>query len=527
MLFGIAAESALAATSLDEAMTKVHLYPKGMGTQLLVWNTIIADDFTPKMIMYRADDGAEYPAYCLQPNRDGVNSGFEYDVGVDDALSGPQVWGAIANGYPFKTPAELGLATEYQAYYATKMAIWALVHYLYADIDKWTANGTQNEPVLAAMKAIYNAGKSTTSIPQNGGSVTATPNVPVARLDSIDENYYSQTFTVSPSAAYTVALGAGAPVGSKITDEQNNAKTDFQSGEKFKVLVPVTGPESGGSFSLNLTAKGSADAILWGHSYNEDTQDYAVVAKGLSQDSQATATYARDPGETPPPSDPPSSDPQYGGLKILKYDNATGKLIAGALFEVRGIDETNHTILFQVKASAGAALPGVEDGVIIETSDRQISVRGLPLGKYQITELSPPPNYDVSPDEPNPKIVEVQAASEATVYPQVAFRNNPFGRLRIAKIDAVTGKPVARVWLRIRNPITGFDVTRKTDNSGIIELGDLPQGNYEVSEVNSGSDYELSDKVLVVPVRWGQLSEVTFDNEPHTTVELMKNKLKN
>jgi uncharacterized surface anchored protein len=146
----------------------------------------------------------------------------------------------------------------------------------------------------------------------------------------------------------------------------------------------------------------------------------------------------------------------------------------------------------------------------------------LPLGKYQITEIAPPPNYDVSPDDPNPKIVEVQAASEATVYPQVAFRNNPFGSLRIVKIDAVTGKPVPNVWLRIRNPTTGFDVTRKTDNSGIIELGDLPQGNYEVSEVNSGSDYELSDKVLVVPVRWGQLSEVTFDNEPHTTIELLK-----
>ncbi|MDR0818456.1 MAG: Cys-Gln thioester bond-forming surface protein [Oscillospiraceae bacterium] len=440
MFISITAEIALAANSLEEAMEKVSLYKKSdehiryispYGTE--------AEDFYAIFVVHRADDGTELPAYCINPNKKGVGGStgiVTMDVDIDspitDHAQGLHILGAIANGYPNKTPTELGLQSEYEAFSATKYAIWIMITTAetYKNPNNWQINAASSDPaacqrVLDAMRQIYAAGMATTTAPT----------------------------------------------------------------------------------SVKATA-------MWGKSYNEETQDYVVTTYKVEVEPTPTPT------PTPPiVSDPP---PVSGGLKILKYDNVTSFLVPGALFEVRGIDPTNNTILFQVQASAGAALPGVENGAIVETSNGQISVRGLPLGKYQITELSPPPNYDVSPNDLNPKIVEVQAESDASVYPQAIFRNNPFGRLLLTKIDAVTGAKVPGIWLRIRNPITGFDVTRQTNSGGIIELGDLPQGNYEVSEVNSGSDYELSDKVLVVPIRWGEVSEAVFNNEPHTSLELSK-----
>ena len=71
ILSGIAV---LAGTSLDTALNKVNLYVKqDAGAQLLTWKGIIdAENFAPAIIVYRAEDGKEYPAYCANPNRPGV-----------------------------------------------------------------------------------------------------------------------------------------------------------------------------------------------------------------------------------------------------------------------------------------------------------------------------------------------------------------------------------------------------------------------------------------------------------------------
>ena len=58
-----------AGTSLENALNKVHLYVKeGKGQQLLTWKGVIdADNFAPAIIVYRSEDGNEYPAYrCVQ-----------------------------------------------------------------------------------------------------------------------------------------------------------------------------------------------------------------------------------------------------------------------------------------------------------------------------------------------------------------------------------------------------------------------------------------------------------------------------
>lgn len=143
---------AFAGSSLEDALNKVNLYVKqDKGAQLLTWKGVIdAKNFAPAVIVYRAEDGKEYPAFCANPNRPGVEdiSAKKYDVDADRLDSDPAVWGVITNGYPYKTPQELGVKTDYEAYYATKMAVWAVVHKNYSNLNDWKANGSHNAQVL-------------------------------------------------------------------------------------------------------------------------------------------------------------------------------------------------------------------------------------------------------------------------------------------------------------------------------------------------------------------------------------------
>ena len=137
MLLLTSGVTVFAGDSLETALNKVNLYIKqDKGPQLLTWKGIIdAENFAPAVIVYRTEDGQELPAYCANPNRPGVEDLVvkTYDVDVDQLDTDPHVWGVITNGYPYKSPQELGVSTDYEAYYATKMAVWATVHDNYSN----------------------------------------------------------------------------------------------------------------------------------------------------------------------------------------------------------------------------------------------------------------------------------------------------------------------------------------------------------------------------------------------------------
>ena len=72
-------------------------------------------------------DGVEYPVYCLNKGKKGVEAGFEYTVDVNQLISNQKVWRAIINGYPYKSISELGCNTEEEAYLATKQAVYCML----------------------------------------------------------------------------------------------------------------------------------------------------------------------------------------------------------------------------------------------------------------------------------------------------------------------------------------------------------------------------------------------------------------
>jgi TQXA domain-containing protein len=293
MLFSVAVP-AFAASTPEEAMNDVRVYSVGDSVSYLNYDGE-PKGVTPAYYTTKSITGVvtEYPAYCINPHLPGPSEGGPYSVDTKSYISNPKIWGIITNGYPYKTVGELGVRTQEQAYYATKMALWTYINGW--DVSLWTAaNGEQND-TLAALKKIYAAGMAVTEITRP--MLSATADTPKVTLDSIDPNYASQTYTVTANMeirSYEVSLDGVIPDGTKIADMNNNPKTVFAAGEKFKVLIPadqISGKT--GNFEVIVTGQLRTNAVIYGMSYDTTLQDFSVTRDPFDfQDAKAAVLYS-------------------------------------------------------------------------------------------------------------------------------------------------------------------------------------------------------------------------------------------
>ncbi len=490
---------AFAGTSLDTALNKVNLYTKGsQGAQLLTWKGAIdPHNFAATIIVYKAEDGKEYPAYCANPNRPGVEnlSGKSYDVDVDKLDSDPAVWGVITNGYPYKTPQELGVNTEYEAYYLTKMAVWAVVHNNYSNLNDWKANGSQNAHVEKAMKDLVAKGRANQHVYKTW--LATTPKSAEITEDSIDSSYLSQEYTLSSNAdirSYCVVIDGNVPAGTKVTDVNNSEKDSFDGSEKsFKVLIPKDSVKSNGTFRVLVKGKLENKAVMFGISHSANKQDYYVaplpsyngdswVELAYNADGSVTPTPEPDTPDTPttPNTPTPSTD-----IQILKVDKGTQKGLAGAVFKVE-VDAT--TIGHYVTDSSG-----------------QVTIKNV-SGTVSVTEEVPPEGYVL--DENNHKDIEITDAKPIVV----TFANEEMAELEITKVDQDTGETLAGATLRVAydGGHDSFDVY--TNASGKAVLTGLKSGTYTVTEITAPDGYILDKTPHSIKLEPGKKATISIPN---------------
>ena len=186
-----------------------------------------------KYIYYEVN-GKEYPAYCISHGLDGVDEKGNYTVDVSKLLDDVKIWRTIVNGYPYKTPSQMGLDTKYEAYVATKQAIYCVI--LNRDISLYKGITESGKKIVQAIKNLKNIGLNGTQTPQDA-------NLKVTKIGSFveDGNYYSQTYTVTSTvniSGFQINQISGLPEGSFVANTKGSKQTSFSSGETFKVMIP-------------------------------------------------------------------------------------------------------------------------------------------------------------------------------------------------------------------------------------------------------------------------------------------------
>lgn len=189
MMLGLLPTMALAASSEEETLGEVDIYNEGTKLSYLSINGRVRELIYTYYNFVRKDGSSkEVPAYCVNPNIYGVPQtvpkGQSIKYLAKEKSSDPKIMGIVANGYPTRGLSELKLQDKYEAYYATKMALWAYI------LPNWSISNLKVNPalsgdqltrakaVLAAAKDIYTRGTVWSEV--YAPSVTCTPDCDVA-----------------------------------------------------------------------------------------------------------------------------------------------------------------------------------------------------------------------------------------------------------------------------------------------------------------------------------------------------------
>ena len=308
-------------------------------------------------------DGVTYPAYCLDKTKQGVNNELSYSVSIQDAISDVKLWKIIINGYPYKTIGELGCSNKEEAFTATKQAIYCYIHG--NNPNDYSPIGEAGNRTLRALKQILTNAESSNET-QISNTVKVIKEQDSFNVDSKEKNYVSKIYSIQAGTTisnYQIELekeNQNFPEGIKITDTNNNPKTEFSQNEKFKILIPIKNLLNEDSFNIKIKTKIKNKPVLYGKAENSGYQDYALTA----------ATYEDAYGK--------AQDKYYKNetkVKIIKQDEETKERLENVEFNI--LDENKQIIYANLKTDKNG----------------EVQIKNLIPGKYYIQETSTKDGY--------------------------------------------------------------------------------------------------------------------------------------
>lgn len=516
-LLGILPTAALAANTEEEALGEVDIYNGGYELSYLTINgRIRTQDYTYFNYVDAKGQKKEVPAYCVNPNIKGVPQ----TVGVGESIkylanersSDPKVVGIISNGYPHRSLGELKLDNKYQAYYATKMALWCYL------LPNWNIANLKVAPgltgseldignrILAATKDIYKRG--TTYNYMLEPRMTATPDKSAAYSVTVDGKQYkqqvftiwSETWVYDYDIAVSFADPGSVPQGTRIVDENDQDITAVTTkwtgdgyGGKFKVLYPADSIEGeSGSVQLSLTADVAQYAAMYAVCQEKDKygnlQNY-ICDLDNSRHMELAAVSSYTGGGEP--------DPKETALKIVKLEEGTKIPLEGAVFSV-----------YDPEGRKVGSFSTSPDGTVI-----------IPLtleGHYTVTEEIPPQYHLLSEERTQHADVEYNKVATLT------FWNAPYGSIRVQKLSD-TGDALNGVTVQIKHIESGEVQTAKTKIGGVAVFDQLQPGGWEVRELAGISGWIAdTDTVQTVSVVAGKTSDVTIINKELPGLRIIK-----
>ena len=342
------------------------------------------------------ENGKVYPAYCMNREYPGVGEYDGYTVDIDSVVDDERVWRTIINGYPYKSPAELGVANDLEAFQATKQAVYCILY----DFDPYTRFRSAEQGADARGAAIRNAIINMVNQGRYGSQTRYSAGISTSRVGTLveDGNYYSQEFKINcgvRTAQYIITSVNGLPSGGIITNTSGNQQTTFSGNENFKVKIPKSQMGNDINVAFAVQAKAETYPVFYGRTRISETQNYAVCFDPLGDVVGVGNLNVKT---------------NTGRIQINKTDDETSQPISGVTFQLLKRDGT-------VVANATTNEQGVA------------SFNGLYQNDYVLKEISTNEKYILNTKEFN---VSVEYNGNKTLD---ITNEHKKGNLKIYKVD--------------------------------------------------------------------------------------------
>ena len=332
-----------------------NLYSKGDCGRLLKKGDIVVKTY---IVVYN-ENGKEYPAYCLDKNKAGVDDNLSYSVNLDGVIKNVYIWKAITNGYPYKTPEEMGCNTIGEAFMATKMAVYSVLYnYTINDFSPIGEAGQRTWNALNNILLKVNDG--------NNNQISSNLNI-IEETKNWEENKempgcISKDFYINsegPMNTYTI-IKEDATNSAIITDLNNEPRQEFNSNEKFRVSIPISELSNGGSIKLKALANVETKPIFIGRASNSTNQDYAITGVSYENGTGEKEIYYNK-NETK--------------IKIVKKDETGEKSLENAVFQL--LDKNKEIIISEIRTDKNG----------------EATIENIIPGTYYIKEIQSPAGY--------------------------------------------------------------------------------------------------------------------------------------
>ncbi len=315
-------------------------------------------------------NGIEYPAYCVDYFHGGITDTKKYNVQItenyvdenytDADINKIGVWKAIINGYPFKTYQELNCADEYEAYAATKQAVFCMLYD--RDLKWYTYEGEEGERVYNAMTDIVKIARGSSQVPK---STTIDLSESEWQIDEINNEYLSKKINLNCEttiSGFNVNLEGNVPTGTIITDLKNNKLTEFKNCKEFKVLIPLKNLINKDEFTINVQGKVNSYPMYFGQAPSTSVQSYVLTAGIVKQElSSKLIEY-----------------PENKTKVIIKKQDEEGNILQGVKFNI--LDYNKNIIFENIETN--------EDGII--------EINNMIPGTYYLQETETLEGYEFS-----------------------------------------------------------------------------------------------------------------------------------
>ena len=356
----------------------------------------------------------------------------------------------MANGYPNKSVAQLGAVNIDAAYLGTQMAVWQTVNGTsYTKGNAFDLNKIQSaagyEKVVNNAKQvaakILASGTYNPTISVSGGKVDYDSYVEMNKIGPFKVNVEGYKYTTFKTSL------VNAPEGSYVVDKDNHIRNEYNAGEEVYVLVSKTAAPK--KVTLKVTAVANEKvAVLYGA--GSSMQNFVFLdfeQKTIEASKQFTW------------------EKREGNIEIVKVDQ-NGASVEGAEFKV--VDESGKQVAKQKTNKEG-----------------KITIKGLPVGKYTVTEISAPEGYILKAET---KTVTVKTGETARIK---AVNEKIIGGLEIIKIDEDTKEKIEGVTFEVYNSnkeVIGKITTGK-DGKAVLKIDNMANGTYYYKEISAPDGY--------------------------------------
>lgn len=302
-------------------------------------------------------------------------------------------------------------------------------------------------------------------------------NAPYGKL--VIEKRDAQTNELLPGAEFRVTTAAGCEVGQNgvIGDTTLTSNGIFRTGADGKITISNLRP---GNYII--TEIKAPDGYL----IDDPTRTITVT----SGDTQ-TIVF---------------KDTKPGGLIIEKRDSVTKVPLAGATFKVTTSDG-------RFVAQDGGATS--TNGLYTTDANGQIHIVDLDPDTYVVTEVTAPDGYLM--DAPS-QTVKIEKNDTQTL----TFYDTPLGGLTIVKVDSESGKRLEGAKIEVAKLNGEIVGTYVTDKLGVIQLPDLDDGWYQLTEIKAPKGYLLDSTPQKVEVKKGETKTFEFENTASASMLIHK-----